>query len=47
MINGLPEKWWDDSKGIYIETFAQYKELMMKRGNANSQKHVFLDMFME
>ena len=47
MINGLPEKWWEDSKGTYIETFALYKELMMRKGSPNSEKHVFLDMFME
>lgn len=46
-INGLPEGWWEDSKGVQIDNFAHYKKLMMKAGNPNNNKHVFIDMFME
>ena len=47
MRNGLPENWWEDSKGVQIDNFAHFKKLMMKPGNENSDKHVFVDMFME
>ena len=45
--NGLPEQWWEDSKGIYVKDFAHFKKLVMKKDSEYNNKHVFLDIFME
>ena len=47
-INGMPERWWEESEGIQVESMKHYKQLMMKGKNSELHgKHVFLDFFME
>ena len=43
----LPSKWWKNTKGVPVESYSQYKELVTSESASMADKHIFIDFYMQ